>query len=140
MLKDNMTMHLDNRLSTISTKKRKSKGVTFNAKVAKDFVEHNKLMKKCGFKEKSMEEYVAYIQGKSKPAIVSRGLNKIPSYNSDHRDRYPSSGDLVGHMPAKPEKTYTGTVIKGIAVSHKSNLLPITSQEQAEDIAKMRRN
>ncbi len=134
-----MTMHLDKRLSTISTKKRKSKGVTFNAKVARDFIEHNKLMKKCGFKEKSMAEYADYIQGNSKP-VAKRGLNKIPSYKSDHRDKYPSSGDLVGHMPAKPAMAYSGEAkLLGIATMHKSNMVPVFSREDAEDIAKMRR-
>lgn len=35
---------------------------------------------------------------------------------------------------------YTGTFIKGIATMHKSNLVPITSQEEAESVSKMRRN
>lgn len=34
---------------------------------------------------------------------------------------------------------YTGTLVKGIAVTHKSNLIPITSQEQAIEVARMRR-
>ena len=135
-----MTMHLDNRLSTISTKKRKSKGITINAKVAKDFREHNKLMKKCGFKEKTVQEYLDYIQGKSKPLTSKTGLNKIPSYKSDRRDKYPSSGDLVGHMPAKPAKEYSGEgKLLGIATMHKSNMVPVFSRSDAEDIAKMRR-
>jgi hypothetical protein len=132
-------MHLDNRLSTISTKKRKKKKIILNDKILNDFREHNKLMKRCGCKEKTIQEYIDYIQGKSKPLTTRKGLNKIPSYKSDHREKYPSFGDLIGNISAKPEKKYTGSLIKGIAVSHKSNLLPITSQEQAEDIAKMRR-
>jgi hypothetical protein len=38
-----------------------------------------------------------------------------------------------------PDKVYTGTAIKGIGTMHKSNAVPIFSNEQAEDIAKMRR-
>ena len=34
---------------------------------------------------------------------------------------------------------YTGTYVKGISITHKSNLVPVTSQEQAIDIAHMRR-
>lgn len=37
------------------------------------------------------------------------------------------------------ELKYTGTLIKGISITHKSNLVPVTSQEQAIDIAHMRR-
>ena len=38
-----------------------------------------------------------------------------------------------------PDKVYTGTAIKGIGTMHKSNAVPIFSDEQAVDIAKMRR-
>lgn len=34
---------------------------------------------------------------------------------------------------------YTGDLIKGISITHKSNLVPVTSREQAIDIAHMRR-
>ena len=34
---------------------------------------------------------------------------------------------------------YTGSLVRGIAVTHKSNLIPITSKEQAEEVARMRR-
>lgn len=50
-----MTMHLDKRLSTISARKRKSMPVTINAKLVKDFREHNKLMKRCRLPENSIE-------------------------------------------------------------------------------------
>ena len=35
---------------------------------------------------------------------------------------------------------YTGTLIKGIATMHKSNAVPVINQEEATDIANMRRN
>jgi hypothetical protein len=34
---------------------------------------------------------------------------------------------------------YTGTLVKGIATMHKSNAVPVISQEHAEAISKMRR-
>ena len=40
-------------------------------------------------------------------------------------------------MPAP--KVYTGTMVKGIATMHKSNAVPVFSDEQAVDISKMRR-
>lgn len=134
-----MTMHLDKRLSTISARKRKSMPVTINTKLVKDFREHNKLMKRCRLPEKTIEQYIAYIQGKAK-VTTRKGLNKIPTYTSNHRELYPSEGALVGHMPAKPTKKYNGErKLLGIAVMHKSNLQPVWSKEQAEDISKMRR-
>ena len=132
-----MTMHLmSHAYSTISTKKRKSKGVTINAKYAKDFREHNKLMRKIGCKEKSLEEYITYRQGKFKPELKGTPL---PKYEiSNHREKYPS-GDGIGTTYARKENVYTGTLITGIATMHKSNAVPIINKEQAIDIANMRR-
>ena len=39
----------------------------------------------------------------------------------------------------KPEKVYTGTKVKGIGTMHKSNAVPIFSDEEAVAISKMRR-
>jgi hypothetical protein len=38
-----------------------------------------------------------------------------------------------------PDKEYTGTKIKGIGTMHKSNAVPVFSDEEARDISKMRR-
>ena len=132
-----MTMHLmSHAYSTISTKKRKSKGVTINAKYAKEFREHNKLMRKIGCKEKSLEEYITYRQGKYKPKLKGTPL---PKYEiSNHREKYPS-GDGIGTTYARKENVYTGTLIKGIATMHKSNAVPVIDQKQAIEIANMRR-
>ena len=132
-----MTMHLlGPAYSTISTKKRKSKAVTINAKYAKDFREHNKLMRKIGCKEKSLEEYITYRQGKYKPELKG---TPMPKYQvSDHRQKYPS-GDGIGTTYARKENVYTGTLIKGIATMHKSNAVPIINNEQAIEVATMRR-
>ena len=39
----------------------------------------------------------------------------------------------------KPNPVYTGTAIKGIGTMHKSNAVPVFSDEQAVEIATMRR-
>jgi hypothetical protein len=44
-----------------------------------------------------------------------------------------------GPCVKSPDKVYTGTMIKGIGTMHKSNAVPIFSDEEAIDIAKMRR-
>lgn len=41
--------------------------------------------------------------------------------------------------PKKANPVYTGTAIKGIGTMHKSNAVPVFSDEQAKDIATMRR-
>ena len=40
----------------------------------------------------------------------------------------------------KESKQYTGDLITGIATMHKSNAVPVINQEQATEIANMRRN
>jgi hypothetical protein len=122
--------------TTTSTRKRKSKDISITDKVIKDFKEYNKLMRKYGSKELTMEDYLLYRRGKLKAKL--KGVS-VPKYQtSNHKDKYPS-GDGVGTAYAKPEKVYTGNLVKGIAVTHKSNLVPVINQEQMEEISKMRR-
>ena len=45
----------------------------------------------------------------------------------------------LGVATVKAQKVYTGTKVKGIATMHKSNAVPVFSDEQAVDIARMRR-
>jgi len=63
-----------------------------------------------------------------------------PNFRRDADVHYASvdSADINTAMPEKKE--YTGTLVKGIATMHKSNAVPIIDQEQATDIANMRRN
>jgi hypothetical protein len=53
--------------------------------------------------------------------------------------RIPSLPFTGGPCPKAPDKVYTGTMIKGIGTMHKSNAVPIFSNEEAIDIATMRR-
>ena len=50
-----------------------------------------------------------------------------------------SRGDFTGNATLAPAKVYTGTKVKGIATMHKSNAVPVFSDEEAIDISKMRR-
>ena len=132
-----MTMQLmSHAYTTTSTKKRKNKPVTINAKYATEFREHNKFMRRIGCKEKSLDEYIQYRQGNYKPALKG---TPMPKYEiSNHREKYPS-GDGIGTTYARKENVYTGTLIKGIATMHKSNAVPIMNDEQAIEVATMRR-
>ena len=51
----------------------------------------------------------------------------------------PSRGDGTGNATLAPAKVYTGTKVKGIATMHKSNAVPVFSDEEAVEISKMRR-
>ena len=69
---------------------------------------------------------------------------KVPDAGPYRRDAgvvYKSADSTGSGLCAAPEKKeYTGTLVKGIATMHKSNAVPIIDQEQATDIANMRRN
>ncbi len=57
-------------------------------------------------------------------------------------DAYKTIGSLATsycNTEVKERNTYTGSVIIGIATTHKSNAVPVSSIEQATDIAHMRR-
>lgn len=60
-----------------------------------------------------------------------RQTPKIPSLNTGNTDQSLAT-------KAKP-KVYTGSLMKGIATMHKSNAVPVFTDEQAKDISNMRR-
>lgn len=74
---------------------------------------------------------------------------KIPDYNYRGKGQELPSKPLtpVGSQPAElkadtPKRErlrYTGTKVLGVATMHKSNLVPVFSEEEAVDVAKMRR-
>ena len=114
-------------------------------KFMKDFQEYNALMKRLGSKTKTLEQYKAYRQGKPIPGAR---LNRHKATNSSiqatsYRRESPiiPSGDTYDKFVAtKKEQFYTGSNLVGIATMHKSNAVPVFKMEDAEDIAKMRRN
>jgi hypothetical protein len=61
-------------------------------------------------------------------APAGRGnLNHLPSLTTP------------GHSTAPVHKVYTGTKVMGIATMHKSNAVPVFSDEEAVEISRMRR-
>ena len=57
----------------------------------------------------------------------------------DTGPRIPSLNSGAGVATLAPAKVYTGTKVKGIATMHKSNAVPVFSDEEAIEISKMRR-
>lgn len=53
--------------------------------------------------------------------------------------KLPSHGMTIGDTNLKEIPKYTGDKLLGIAVMHKSNLVPVFKAEDAVDIARMRR-
>jgi hypothetical protein len=108
-------------------------------KFKKDYNEYNALMRRLNSKEKTFDEYVRYRMGKMKKSKSK--INKIPTYIiSDHREKYPSGIGIGVSQTAKKSNVYTGDLVKGIAIMHKSNSVPVINEEQVIDISKMRRN
>ena len=151
-----MTMHLAQGLSMINTKKRKVK-IT-KAKMAELEIrwrEHNKSMKQKGLHDMryaTLDEYIDYCYGRVKkpdPRDYKTFKPNKPQRNwraeQDrlHREKYPSvEMSKVDNGSGRKAETmkYTGTLVKGIATMHKSNMVPVFDREDAKDIAQMRRN
>ena len=64
-------------------------------------------------------------------------LSTPPGRTTSHSIPSRNTGD--GIATSKPVPQYTGTKMLGIGVMHKSNSVPIFSDEEAVDISKMRR-
>jgi hypothetical protein len=64
-------------------------------------------------------------------------LSTPPGRSTTHAIPSRNTGD--GIASSKPVPQYTGTKMLGIGVMHKSNSVPIFSDEEAVDISKMRR-
>lgn len=110
-------------------------------KFMREFNEYNALMKRLGSKPKTLEQYKAYRSGKLRRGR-GKPLPKSPLEATTLRRESPKvpSGDMYDRfVAAKREMQYTGDKLVGIATMHKSNMVPVFKQEDAEDIARMRR-
>lgn len=78
-----------------------------------------------------------------RPGPVGQPLARTsvsPQYPPGREPQAIPSRDTGGGSTARPaDKVYTGTKIKGIGTMHKSNAVPIFSDDEAQDIAHMRR-
>ncbi len=63
-------------------------------------------------------------------------LSPPPGRESVH---YPSRDSGVGYAAKLNQQQYTGDKIIGIGTLHKSNAVPVFSDDEAKDLAKMRR-
>jgi hypothetical protein len=142
-----MSMHLVGPYLSTTRYSPKKKKLTQGqlSRLKTQHIEHNKNMKRMGCPELvigSFDDYCLYIKGKLPVKIKSKAVDPYRSAPAVRETiRYPSlnSTDSVGVAAKKPAQVYTGKLIKGIATMHKSNMVPVFSQEQAEEISKMRR-
>jgi hypothetical protein len=129
-------MHLEGPwLSTTGKKKGKKKFASAeHARKARALDESWKeLQKKWGIEAEEKKR----TRGLSAPSLSSSYSLKIPE--GRNTTAHIKSVDTGGNAVLKPAKVYTGTKVKGIATMHKSNAVPVFSDEEAVDISKMRR-
>lgn len=129
-------MHLEGPwLSTTGKKKGKKKFASAeHARKAREQEESWKaLQKKWGIEAEEKKRSRAM----SAPSLSGNYSLAIPA--GRNTTAHIKSVDTGGNATLKAPKVYTGTKVKGIATMHKSNAVPIFSDEEAVDIAKMRR-
>ena len=61
----------------------------------------------------------------------------VPTFRQT--EKYNSVDSGIGNATKGAPKVYTGTSMKGIATMHKSNAVPVFTDEQAIEISSMRR-
>ena len=127
-----MTMHIEGPWLT-TTGKRKSKQKFRNAEQAKQAREQAEAWAqlKAKYEPKTSKNTTKTQQALAitKPVPYRRETKHIPSLGI--------SGSGTCSRP--DSKVYTGTAMLGIATMHKSNSVPVFSQEDAVEISRMRR-
>jgi len=131
-----MTMHLEGPwLSTTGKKKGKKKWASAEAK-------HKYMLQQESWNNLLKSHNVP----KNTPKVTAK--NTVGNLADTYKFTTPPGREVVkinsrdtGWVPCvKPaDKVYTGTMVKGIGTMHKSNAVPIFSNEEAVEISKMRR-
>ena len=130
-----MSMHIEGpRLSTTGKRKGKQKFASAeHARKAREQAESwEALQKKWGFSDSNKKT-----TKRSELLSTSYSLKIPKDRNTTAHIKSLDTG--LGNACLKPAKQYTGTKVKGIATMHKSNAVPVFSDEEAIEISKMRR-
>lgn len=129
-----MTFHLEGPwLSTTGKKRGPKKWASAEAKHKAEMLDTmwREKLKAMGIEQESKRRSRAL----SAPALTL--TVKIPAGRETERIASLDSGWVACTTPTNQE--YTGTKVKGIGTMHKSNAVPIFSDEEAVDISTMRR-
>ena len=131
-----LSMHLEGPwLSTTGKRKGKKKFASAeHARKARDLDE--------SWKELLKRQGVELEERKRKRAMSAESLTSVYSLKipeGRNTTAHIKSVDTGGNATLAPAKVYTGTKVLGIATMHKSNAVPVFSDEEAIDISKMRR-
>lgn len=140
-----MTMHIVRGMNSVRNKKPSFKMT--KAKLAEwqaDHVKDNKWRKQQGMSKISFEEYCDNRLGKvakPKTKFTTLKVDNNVSYLEQHRNMYPSHPMTGAADTSKRESpVYSGErKLLGIATMHKSNMVPVFSNDEAVELARMRR-
>ena len=131
-----MTMHLAHPSLSMGGK-RKGKVKFRNADEARKARELDndwkELQKRWGVEQEEKKRKTALTA-----APLTYTLSAPPGRSFSHNIPSRNTGE-AGAVTYKESPQYTGTKIKGIGTMHKSNAVPVFSDEEAHDIARMRR-
>lgn len=135
----------------------------------RDWRERNVRLRGMGLPKESFEQFLEWVYGRGKAMALQTGItskskatntreaqksskdavcttlsitrDQVTQTDSILVDNKPRSlgSWITGACSSKPSPTYTGTKIKGIGTMHKSNAVPIFSDDEAKDISTMRR-
>jgi hypothetical protein len=130
-------MHLEGPwLSTTGKRKGKKKFASAEAKRKAEQLD-------ASWKELLKRQGLELEEKKRARAMVAEPLSSV------YKLSIPAGRNTTAHIPSRDTgggsatlaspKVYTGTKVKGIATMHKSNAVPVFSDEEAVDISKMRR-
>jgi hypothetical protein len=129
-----MTMHLHHPSLSLNGKRRGK--VKFRnadeARKARELEESwTELLKRQGIEAEAKKRERAM----RAPALDYKLSTPVGRTNTHHIP----SRDTGGNATLAAPKVYTGTKVKGIATMHKSNAVPVFSDEEAVEISRMRR-
>lgn len=133
-----LSMHLEGPwLSTTGKKKGKKKFASAEAKRKAEQLDESwkDLLKRQGIELEEKKRKRALASTELLSTKYSLGIPE--GRNTTAHIKSVDTG--LGNATLKPAKIYTGTKVKGIATMHKSNAVPVFSDEEAIDISKMRR-
>jgi len=94
--------------------------------------------------KKEREEYAAWL-AKHTPKTTVKKQTQEPVFTMSkgpwrrQTEHFPSLNTGLAWASASTKKVYTGDKMLGIGTLHKSNAVPVFTQEEAQDMAKMRR-
>ena len=128
-----MTMHLAHPALTMGGK-RKGKQKFRNAAEARKARELAAEWEQNQQKWATMSPKVSQPKHQSLVYSLSVPAGRTPSHN------IPSRSDThMGAVSSKPAQQYTGNKMLGIGTLHKSNAVPVFSDDEAKEMARMRR-